>query len=176
MGGLAFFFNWVLDWVFPLMLGGIALWMLLGFFAALLFAPRKPGAAQASLAYRLLVVAFVVSFCVYGIHFSLAKNLGRVVGGTTNSGYAGLGEDGEYYLLERGHPDKLVPVSADKYWALYWCEFVPFPEVIVAVALGWLVMLTWNTRWGVGGQGPKLEIENMVTTIKGPANDRTDAS
>ena len=37
MGGLAFFFNWVLDWVFPLMLGGIALWMLLGFFAALFY-------------------------------------------------------------------------------------------------------------------------------------------
>ena len=61
---------------------------------------------------RFFAWAFATSFFLAGTYFCLVKLLGHLVGGTTNSGLAGMGPDGTYHLYASWRPDKQQPVSA----------------------------------------------------------------
>jgi hypothetical protein len=126
-----FVFTRVLNWAFLLGTGGIFLLMGIGLLAAAAFGRRNP-AARPSLVHKALVIAWIINFSAIGTYLSITKNIGDLVGGTTDRGNAELAADGKYYLYAWWRPGKRTAVSPEKFRALYRVEHLPISPVGVA--------------------------------------------
>ena len=135
----------LLNLVMVLCFGGVAL--LMGFLFLWAVGRSRPdtGLTVFGRAFRFVSV---VCGCAAVCYFVAVKELGDLVGGTTNSGEAGMAADGTYYLDAWWKAEKHVPVSAEKFWTLYYCEHQVFHVIFATPFLLFGILLL--TQWLVG--------------------------
>jgi hypothetical protein len=143
----------LLNLVMCLCFGGLGIIMGLLFLWAVWQSRPDPELTSFGRAFRFVSV---VCGCMAVGYFVVVKELGDLVGGTTDSGEAGMSVDGTHYLYAWWRTDQHVPVSPEKYWTLYWCEHHVFWAVFGTPFLmfGFTVLTQWLLGEHVFSIGP----------------------
>lgn len=149
----------LLNLVMLLCMGGLGMMMGLLFLWAVRQSRPDPELTFFGRAFRFVSV---VCGCVAVTYFVAVKELGDLVGETTNSGEAGMAADGTYYLYAWWRADKHVPVSPEKYWALYWCEHHVFDAVfgMPFLLFGFMLLTQWLVGEHIFSTGPASRRRN----------------
>jgi hypothetical protein len=143
----------LLNLVMVFCFGGLGMMMGLLFLWAV--CQSRPDADLTSFGRAFRFVSVVCGWMAVS-YFVVVKGLGDLVGGTTNSGEAGMSANGTYYLYAWWRADKHVPVAPEKYWTLYWCEHHVFHVVFATPFLlfGLMLLLQWLVGERVFSTGP----------------------